>query len=168
MNSRTVRTTIGGDLKLDFDRRQIRRWVNSAIRSGLRATGQTAPRECLIHLQFLSAQEQQELNRQYRGKAYATNVLTFTNVLPVPSSPSRLKQTDEHLQADICFCLQVISQEAKAQKKTVYDHLAHLVIHGCLHSLGFDHEKPEEASAMESLETRILARFRIADPYAVS
>lgn len=123
-------------------RPDIRRWVKAA---------QFADAELVVRL--VNENEGRELNRDYRGKDYATNVLTFDY-----SGPPELA-------ADIVICLPVIQKEAKAQKKTVDAHLVHMVVHGLLHACGLDHESEEEAEAMEALEVRILSRFRIANPY---
>jgi len=106
-----------------------------------------------ITLRLVGQAEGRQLNRDFRAKDYATNVLTFDY-----SGPPELA-------ADIVICLPVIQKEAKAQKKTIEAHLIHMVVHGLLHACGLDHEVDEEAEAMEALEKRILARFRIADPY---
>lgn len=106
-----------------------------------------------ITLRLVGLAEGKRLNLDFRGKDYATNVLTFDY-----SGPPELA-------ADIVICLPVIQKEAKAQKKTVDAHLVHMVVHGLLHACGLDHESNEEAEAMEALEARILSRFRIANPY---
>jgi probable rRNA maturation factor len=106
-----------------------------------------------ITLRLVGQAEGRTLNREFRGKDYATNVLTFDY-----SSPPDLA-------ADIVICWPVIQKEAKAQKKSVEAHLLHMVVHGLLHACGLDHESDDEAEAMEALEVRILSRFRIANPY---
>ena len=106
----------------------------------------------------MDAREGRTLNRLYRGRDYATNVLTFEY---------GADGCDGTTQADIVICLPVAAREARAQRKTPRDHLAHLVVHGALHAQGWDHERGEhEAAEMEARERAILARFRIADPYA--
>jgi probable rRNA maturation factor len=97
------------------------------------------------------------MNRQYRGKDYATNVLSF------PYEPSPRDKTG--LLGDLVMCPPVIAREAKKQGKPLRDHYAHLTIHGVLHLLGYDHEVAAEAKRMEGLEIRILAGFGIANPY---
>ena len=89
----------------------------------------------------------------FRAKDYATNILTFDYSGP------------PDLAADLVICLPIVQKEARAQRKTLEAHLLHLVVHGILHACGLDHESDDEADAMEALEARILARFRIADPY---
>lgn len=108
-----------------------------------------------ITLRLVDAAEGQELNRQFRHKDYATNVLTFEY------------GTDEYdiLRADIVICLPVLQQEAQEQGKSFKDHFSHLLVHGVLHALGFDHESDEEAEEMEALEVEILSHFQIKNPY---
>ncbi|MCM1129480.1 MAG: rRNA maturation RNase YbeY [Oxalobacter formigenes] len=140
------------DLRLQnaASRPQIRRWVRAALQQ-----------PAAIALRFVGEAEGRALNRDFRKKDYATNVLTFAygNTSPDPESEAAAE-------ADIILCADVILAEAKAQGKTPAAHLAHLIIHGVLHAQGYDHETENEAAEMEALETRILARFRIADPYA--
>lgn len=116
--------------------------------------------DAALTLRLVGLTEGRALNRQFRGRDYATNVLTFAYDSPVVAA----KQAGP-LQADIIICLPVLVREARAQRKTLRDHLAHLVIHGCLHAQGLDHESEAQAQEMEALEAGILARFRIADPY---
>jgi probable rRNA maturation factor len=104
-------------------------------------------------LRLVGQAEGRQLNREFRAKDYATNILTFDYSGP------------PDLAADLVICLPVVQKEARAQRKTLEAHLLHLVVHGILHACGLDHESDDEADAMEALEARILARFRIADPY---
>jgi probable rRNA maturation factor len=97
----------------------------------------------------------QELNRRYRGKDRPTNVLSFE-----AGAPDRL--------GDIALSLPILKAEALAQGKTLTAHFQHLVVHGTLHLLGFDHEKPRPAQRMEALERQILARLGVADPYRIA
>ncbi|MGA2551356.1 MAG: rRNA maturation RNase YbeY [Burkholderiaceae bacterium] len=129
------------------DRAQLRRWVKAAL-SG---AGVVIPAELV--LRFCDQAEARRLNRAYRGRDYATNVLTFAH------------EATRAVCADIVLCAPVLEREARAQKKPVLSHTAHLVIHGTLHALGYDHESARAAEEMESLEKAILARFSIPDPY---
>ena len=94
------------------------------------------------------------LNRDFRGKDKATNVLSF------PAAAAAY-------QGDIAIAYGVTRREAKAVGKSFADHAAHLVVHGVLHLAGHDHQRPKDAKVMEALEVKILARFGIADPYAI-
>ena len=122
----------------------IKKWVKSAVQLN-----------GLITLRFVNAAEGKKLNFAFRDKDYATNVLTFPYELS--------KKT---LVADIIFCLPVIQKEAKEQGKSVKAHLAHLIIHGCLHAQGLDHESDKEAKKMESKEILLLKSMGFSNPYA--
>lgn len=98
------------------------------------------------------------LNRDYRGKDGPTNVLSF---------PARAVGAGPRMLGDIVLAFETVAAEAAEQAKPVADHLRHLVVHGMLHLLGFDHETDADAERMESLETGILATMGISDPYAV-
>jgi probable rRNA maturation factor len=133
------------------DRAQLRRWALAALEH-----------DAALTLRFVGAREGRALNAQFRGRDYATNVLTFTyDAQGDPPADSG----DGPVQADIVICLPVLVREARAQKKSLREHLAHLVIHGVLHAQGMDHEDEDEAREMEARETALLGRFRIADPY---
>lgn len=100
-------------------------------------------------------------NRDYRGKEYATNVLSFPAELPA-GLPDDVRQSQL---GDLLICAPVVAREAHEQRRPTNDHWAHLVIHGVLHLLGYDHQQRDEAEVMESLETVMLARLGIGDPY---
>ena len=108
----------------------------------------------LLTLRFVNAAEGKKLNVSFRNKDYATNVLTF----PYEHSKNTVA-------ADIIFCLPVIQEEAKEQKKLLKAHLAHLIVHGCLHAQGLDHQKKKEAEKMEAQEVMILQKMGFANPY---
>ncbi len=125
-------------------RATLRRWVLLALGA--------AAADAQLTLRFVGAAEGRRLNHSFRGRDYATNVLTFD-------------YARRPLMADIVLCMPVVKREAGEQGKTLRAHLAHLVIHGVLHARGFDHERPRQAAAMESRERALLAQLRVADPY---
>ena len=132
-------------LKESIPRTSLRRWVQAAL---------FAPAELTIR--FVDTEEGRTLNREYRGKDYATNVLTFAYTEDEDS---------EVTQADIILCTDVLQREAAEQKKTVEAHTAHLVIHGVLNAQGYDHETDPEAAEMEQIEIEILEGLGEANPY---
>ena len=101
--------------------------------------------------------QSQQLNNDYRGKDKPTNVLSFEFEAP--------PGIDIPLVGDLIICPAIVLAEAIEQEKTFHDHFGHMVIHGCLHLLGFDHIKDEDANEMESIEKQLLADLGIADPY---
>ena len=107
--------------------------------------------------------QMRSLNRDYRNRDQATNVLSFAG-----TDEGKPFATGPVLLGDIVVALGVCSREAKNEKKSMADHLAHLVIHGMLHLLGYDHEIEEDAEKMESLEIEALAKLGVADPYTES
>jgi len=121
----------------------IKKWVRAA-------TGHSG----LLTLRFVNTAEGQKLNFAFRKKDYATNVLTF---------PYEISKNS--LSADLIFCLPVIQKEAKEQKKSLKAHLAHLIVHGCLHAQAYDHENKKDAEKMEALEVKILHRLGFTNPY---
>ena len=121
----------------------IKKWVKGAT-----------PLGGLMTLRFVNATEGKKLNLAFRQKDYATNVLTF---------PYELSKNE--LAADIIFCLPVLQKEAKEQNKLLKAHLAHLIVHGCLHAQGYDHEAAKDAKKMEALEIQTLQKMGFANPY---
>jgi len=121
----------------------IKKWVKSAT-----------PLGGVMTLRFVNATEGKKLNLAFRQKDYATNVLTF---------PYELSKNE--LVVDIIFCLPVLQKEAKEQDKLLKAHLAHLVVHGCLHAQGYDHEAAKDAKKMETLEIQTLQKMGFANPY---
>ncbi|HET6720860.1 MAG TPA: rRNA maturation RNase YbeY [Rhodocyclaceae bacterium] len=124
------------------ERAEVRRWARAALVGG----GQ-------ITVRFVDDEEGRQLNRDYRGKDYATNVLSFPyDVEPVVCG-------------DLVIAPAVCCREASAQGKAAADHMAHLIVHGVLHLSGYDHENDQDAEVMENREREILATLGIADPY---
>ena len=129
----------------------FRTWVEAALR------GAKHRKATELAIRIVDTQEGRELNRDYRGKDYATNVLSFPAELP--------PCVNLPLIGDLVICAPVVAREATEQGKQARDHWAHMTVHGVLHLLGYDHIEDGEAEAMEALETRILAGLGIADPY---
>ncbi|HRQ65676.1 MAG TPA: rRNA maturation RNase YbeY [Xanthomonadaceae bacterium] len=109
-----------------------------------------------IGLRLVDEVEGRNLNREFRGKDHATNVLSF---------PAGYSIGERRYLGDIALCVPVLAREAAEQGKTLADHCAHLLVHGVLHLLGHDHQDEVAAHAMETIERRLLARLGIADPY---
>ncbi len=123
-------------------RHKVARWIRAALR---------APAE--IAVRIVDAEEGQTLNRDYRGKDYATNVLTFDYA------------REPLVHADLVLCAPVVEREACEQGKPLEAHYAHLLVHGTLHAQGYDHEKARDAKVMETREREILAALGFPDPY---
>ena len=125
-------------------RAQFRRWVRAAL-------GHAAH----ITLRIVGQEEGRTLNRSYRNRDYATNVLTF------------VFQDSAPFEGDLALCAPVIAREARAQKKPLAAHYAHLTVHGVLHLQGYDHKNEPDAQVMERRETQIMAKLGYADPYLI-
>jgi len=124
-------------------RHKVARWIRHALQS-----------DAEITVRIVDAEEGQALNRDYRKKDKATNVLTFDYTM------------EPIVTADLVLCAPVVAKEAKEQGKTLQAHYAHLLVHGTLHAQGWDHETSEEdAQVMELRETEILARLGFENPY---
>ena len=121
----------------------IKKWVRAA-----------SPLSGRLTLRFVNTAEGKKLNFAFRKKDKATNVLTF---------PYELSKSTVY--ADIIFCLPVVQKEAKEQGKTLKAHLAHLIVHGCLHAQAYDHEIKKDAQQMEALEVQILKKLGFSNPY---
>jgi probable rRNA maturation factor len=131
-----------------------RTWPKAAtLRRWLRAAQQG---DAAITVRFVGTTEGRTLNAIYRGKDYATNVLTFVYDEAKP------------LAGDIVLCAPVVRREAKAEGKRLSAHCAHLVVHGMLHLQGFDHDTARGARAMEARESAILSDLNLPDPWAVA
>lgn len=124
---------------------QFKRWVRAALRVDTSVT-----------IRIVDEAEGRQLNADYRGKAYATNVLTF----PLTEVPV--------LMGDIVICAPVVVAEALAQHKPLLAHYAHMTVHGVLHLHGYDHEVDAQAELMEAMEVAIMHRLGFANPYAES
>lgn len=125
------------------DRAQLRRWTRAAQEKPLAAT-----------VRFVGLAEGRRLNRDYRGKEHASNVLSFVYEDGAAAS------------GDLVVCLPVVLREAREQRKPAKAHMAHMIVHGMLHLQGYDHETGKrDAARMEAREREVLARFGIPDPY---
>lgn len=133
----------------------FRRWVAAALEGRIR--------EADLAVRIVDDKEGRALNRHYRGKDYATNVLSFpADITEGVKLPKGVKMP---LLGDLVICAPVVAREANEQQKALNAHYAHLTVHGTLHLLGWDHEDEREAECMEQLEREILAGLGIADPY---
>lgn len=125
-------------------KQQFAKWAKAALNVDTEVT-----------IRVVDEKEGRELNSMYRGKDYATNVLTF----PLTETP--------HLMGDIIICAPVVESEAQFQQKSIEAHYAHLTVHGILHLHGYDHEIEAQAELMESIEISILAKLGYSNPYLV-
>jgi probable rRNA maturation factor len=125
-----------------LSRHKVVRWLRHALQS-----------DAEITVRIVDAEEGQTLNRDYRHKDYATNVLTFDYT------------QEPVVTADLVLCAPVVATEAKEQGKALEAHYAHLIVHGALHAQGWDHELAEDAQVMELRETEIMARLGFKNPY---
>lgn len=144
------------DLQLACDTTEVpslelfQHWTNIALTS---VTDQAFE----LTIRLVNIDESQQLNSQYRQKDKPTNVLSFPFEVP--------DGIELNLLGDLVVCVQVVEQEAKEQNKRLFDHWAHMIIHGCLHLLGYDHINDADADEMEALEVKILADLSINNPY---
>ena len=140
----------------ELPRWKLRRWVLRALEGVAQARkGSEKPGAVALTLRLVDAEEGRDLNRSFRGKDYATNVLTFAYGTDPGGTAA----------GDIVLCVPVLRREAAEQGKQLLHHAAHLVVHGVLHALGYDHVDAGEALEMEALEAHILSKMGIADPY---
>ena len=134
--------------KASIPRPLLRRWTQAAL---------LAPAELTIR--FVDADEGRTLNRDYRERDYATNVLTFAYGQSAENGEQPVTR------ADIVLCTDVLEQEAAEREIPLPAHVAHLVVHGVLHAQGYDHDQDDEAAEMEQRETEVLAALGFPDPY---
>jgi len=127
----------------------FRQWVELAL------SGYQEPAE--LNIRLVDEAESRSLNREYRGKDGSTNVLSFPFEVP--------QVVESDLLGDLAICAPVLAREAREQNKPLRAHWAHMVVHGVLHLLGFDHQDERQAQEMEGVEAELLARLGIADPY---
>lgn len=128
---------------------QIQQWANAAIRA--------ENLELEMTVRIVDEEESHHLNLTYRGKDKPTNVLSFPFECP--------DEVELALLGDLVICRQVVEREAEEQEKPLIAHWAHMIVHGSLHLLGYDHIEDDEAEEMESLETEIMLGLGFADPY---
>ena len=133
------------------DEDSIKRWVSAAIRD--------ERDECELSIRIVDEQESADFNQRYRGKSGATNVLSFPFDAVTPEPLPIL--------GDLVICAPVLVREAAEQQKTITAHWAHIVIHGVLHLLGYDHIEDQDAEQMESLETEIMLILDFPPPYRI-
>jgi len=139
------------------DAETVDAWVTRAVNAA------SVPNKVEVSVRIVDADEIRALNREYRDKDKATNVLSF------PAGPIMgLPDGAPALLGDIVVCAGVVDTEAAEQGKAVADHWAHMLVHGTLHLLGFDHESDSDAVEMEALETRVLTSHGLSDPYGAS
>lgn len=129
---------------------ELERWVSAALQS-------QKLEDAEVSLYIVDEDESQELNNQYRGKDYPTNVLSFPADIP--------EEVGVPLLGDLVVCAPVVEREAQEQGKTLAAHWAHMLVHGSLHLLGFDHIDDGEAEEMEALETEIITGLGYPAPY---
>jgi probable rRNA maturation factor len=134
-----------------------RPWAPSARRLARWARAALGRRRGILSIRVVTRAESRRLNRTYRGRDYPTNVLSFPAGPGAPSRPAPL--------GDLALCADVVAREARVQGKAASAHWAHMVVHGTLHILGYDHDRPGEARRMERRERLLLARLGFPDPY---
>lgn len=153
--------------------RSFNRWAQAACAPYLPVGKKDRQdKELALTIRVVGAAESRRLNRTWRAKDKPTNVLSFPAGPFAPGNngvPSRLSTKEFsalHELGDLAICAPVVAREAKEQGKTTQAHWAHMVVHGVLHLLGFDHENDRDATAMEAREVKILAQFGYDNPYA--
>lgn len=152
----------GAWAKLCPDTKRLARAVaRSALVKGAAGAAMMLPERCELAIILIDDAGQRRLNRDWRGIDRPTNVLAFPAWEPGSSTPAN----EPLLLGDVTVALETVEREAEEQGKSPADHLSHLIVHGVLHLLGYDHRTDAEAEVMEALETSILASLGVADPY---
>jgi probable rRNA maturation factor len=152
---------VGDALKQSVpDEASIKRWANAALEGAKTKTATT-----LMTVRVVELDEISQLNEVYRQKNGPTNVLSFPFVAE-PGMPAEIAEEMDAELGDVVVCAAVVAREANEQKKTVEEHWAHMIVHGTLHLLGYDHIKDADAKIMESLEVAVLGKLGFADPYS--
>jgi probable rRNA maturation factor len=148
---------------------QLTTWVDTALKhliekqqidDGQPSTVKKAQQNYELTIRLVDEEESRALNSQYRGKDKPTNVLSFPFEAPA--------QIELDLLGDLVICAPVVGKEAKEQEKPELSHWAHMVVHGTLHLLGYDHTEDQEADEMEAIEVSILSKLGFPDPYLVT
>jgi len=137
-------------------------WIQAALQGAGAEGGRSDAAGGALSIRLVGLEEGAELNSNWRHKSGPTNVLAF------PGPPEALPTGVPREFGDLVICLPVVLREAAEQGKAPVDHLAHLVVHGTLHLLGYTHDAEADAARMEALETRVLAGLGIPDPYAMN
>lgn len=148
-------TTVTVDLQIAYEGlipepASFQKWVEAALQEDI-------IEDCELSIRLVEIVESAELNLTYRGKAGPTNVLSFPFDSPIPMVPRLL--------GDLVICVPIVEKEAAEQAKQLEQHWAHLVVHGCLHLLGYDHIENDQAEEMEAFEIEILQKLAIDNPY---
>lgn len=142
--------------------RSFARWANAAFAGG---SARRAPDSTELTIRVVGAAESRKLNRTWRGKDQPTNVLSFSTAAALPLPRVRGRAGWGHELGDLAICAPVVVREAREQGKPPAAHWAHMVVHGVLHLLGYDHENDRDAAQMEAREVRILAQLGVPNPY---
>lgn len=146
--------------------RSLSNWANAAFAAAVQRRASALP----LTIRVVGAAESRVLNRTWRGKDKPTNVLSFPGGPPIPAVRGQ-RATGHGLRpegfplGDLAICAPVVAREAREQGKALRAHWAHMVVHGVLHLLGYDHENDRDADVMESREVKILSQFGYANPY---
>ena len=140
---------------------EIHEWLEQAFQANERNTS----RQCNVAVRIVAEDESRKLNKQFRHQNKATNVLAFPAA--GPDGTTDLLENEIQALGDLVICGPLLEQEAEEQGKNPTDHWGHLLVHGMLHLLGYDHDSPSQAIEMETMEKRILADRGIDNPYRV-